>query len=142
MMNLSGAELKAYREERGLSQRQLAKEWGVSQQSISAIERGVPDFPDAKADTGKIHPSYVPSAAIRAITEVREYGCQKYHDPDNWKNVEAQRYWEAMLRHALAAWEDWTAVDPESGLPHLWHMMCNGAFLCSMMEKNNGSAEA
>lgn len=131
---MTGEEMKVYRAEHGLSQRELARIIGISQQRISALERGAPDLLTAKADGGKIHPSYVPSAAIRAITEVREYGCQKYHDPDNWKNVEAQRYWEAFLRHTLAAWEDWTAVDPESGLPHLHHAMCNGAFLCAMLE--------
>lgn len=53
MMNLSGAELRAYREERGLSQRQLAKELGVSQQSISAIERGlVPAEPKSAEPRG------------------------------------------------------------------------------------------
>lgn len=134
---MTGEEMKVYRAEHGISQRQLSQILGISQQRISALERGAPDISEAKADMGKIHPSYVPAAAIRAITEVREYGCQKYHNPDNWKKVEAQRYWEAMLRHALAAWEDWTAIDPESGLPHLWHMMCNGAFLCAMLENRN-----
>jgi hypothetical protein len=63
------------------------------------------------------------------IARVREYGTEKYHDPENWKTVEPERYKDALLRHMA----EWTAnensVDEESGLPHFWHMMCNMAFL-------------
>ena len=89
----------------------------------------------AKADNGKPHPSYVPVEIIEAVMRVREYGTAKYKSPDNWKQVESQRYWDALLRHAMAAWDDWTSVDEESGLPHLWHICCNAAFLCSRMEE-------
>lgn len=89
----------------------------------------------AKSDKGKPHPSYVPAALVRAVMDVREYGNQKYHDPQNWRQVESQRYWEATLRHTLAAWEDWTAIDPESGLSHVAHMACNLAFLLSRLEE-------
>ena len=92
----------------------------------------------AKADAGKPHPSYVPVALIEGVMAVREYGNQKYHDPDNWRNVEPQRYWDALLRHVLAAWDDWRAVDPESGLPHLHHIICNAGFLAQYMEDGNG----
>ena len=87
---------------------------------------------EAKADGGKIRPTLVPTGIIRAIAKVREYGCKKYKDPDNWKRVEAQRYWEATLRHTLAAWKDYKAIDPESGLPHLWHIATNVAFLIEL----------
>ena len=36
---------------------------------------------EAKADSGKPHPSYVPVEIIEAVMRVREYGNQKYHDP-------------------------------------------------------------
>lgn len=87
---------------------------------------------DAKADQGKPHPSYVPVALIEGVMAVREYGNQKYHDPDNWKQVEPERYHEAMLRHTMAIWKDPYAVDPESGLLHLEHICCNAAFLLEM----------
>ena len=38
-----------------------------------------------------------------------------------------------MIR--LAAWDDWQAVDPESGLPHLHHIICNAGFLAQYMEE-------
>lgn len=88
--------------------------------------------PEAKADTGKPHPSYVPVEIIEAVMRVREYGNQKYHDPDNWKTVEPERYHEALLRHILRAWSDPYSIDPESGLLHLEHAACNIAFLLAL----------
>ena len=90
---------------------------------------------EAKSDAGKPHPSFVPPAIIRSVMAVREYGNAKYHDPQNWKTVEPERYHEAMLRHILAAWEDPYSVDPESGLMHIEHAACNIAFLLSFKEE-------
>ena len=92
----------------------------------------------AKADAGKPHPSYVPVSLINAVMAVREYGNQKYHDPDNWKLVEPERYHQAMLRHILAAWNDPYKIDPESGLPHIAHVATNIAFLLEMKNRNEG----
>lgn len=96
---------------------------------------------EPKADKGKPRPSLVPPALIRGVDAIREYGCNKYNNPDNWRNVEAQRYWEAALRHAISAWNDWTAVDEESGMPNIWHMACNLAFLMQYMEEENEKAD-
>ena len=97
----------------------------------------IEDEQEAKADSGKPRPSLVQPALIRADMATREFGCAKYHDPDNWRNVGAARYWDALLRHVLAAWDDWQAVDPESGLPHLHHIICNAGFLAQYMEDDN-----
>lgn len=95
-------------------------------------------LPGAKSDDGKLQLSSVPPEAIVAIARIREYGNKKYADPQNWRRVLPEKFHEAMLRHCLACWEDPFAVDPESGLPHLWHLMCNGAFLCAMMKEAKG----
>ena len=86
----------------------------------------------AKTDAGKIRPTLVPPALIEAVAAVREYGCSKYGDPDNWRRVEPQRYRDALYRHWLAYLKNPEACDPESGLPHLWHLACNAAFLIEM----------
>ena len=91
----------------------------------------VPDG-TAKADTGKPRPTLVPTSLIRAVTAVREYGTAKYHDPENWRTVEPQRYRDALYRHWLAYLDNPHGVDAESGLPHLWHVACNAAFLIEM----------
>lgn len=86
----------------------------------------------AKADEGKPKLSLVPTEIINAVARVREFGVEKYRDPDNWKTVEKQRYIDAAYRHWLKYVVDNNSVDEESGLPHLWHCCCNLAFLCDM----------
>ena len=89
----------------------------------------------AKADAGKPHPSYCPVALIDGVIAVREHGTAKYGDPENWRKVEPKRYWQAILRHTLAIWEDPYAVDPDSGLLHLQHIATNIAFLLQMRKE-------
>ena len=88
----------------------------------------------AKADSGKPNLSLVPKEIIYEIEKVRSFGTKKYKDPNNWKNVEFERYHQALLRHTLAVWDDINARDKESGLLHLSHIACNVAFLLEMMK--------
>ena len=90
----------------------------------------------AKADAGKPRLTLVPRRIIWAIARIREYGNQKYKDPDNWQQVEPQRYRDAAYRHFLAYLDDPHGIDEESGLPHLWHLACNIAFLCEMEDED------
>lgn len=86
----------------------------------------------AKADAGKLKLTLVPRGIIRAIARIRMYGNEKYHDPENWRTVEIERYRDAAFRHFLSYLDDPQGVDEESGLPHLWHLACNVAFLVEM----------
>lgn len=87
---------------------------------------------EAKADSGKPKLTLVPRQIILDIAKVREYGTEKYGDPDNWKQVEPQRYRDAAFRHFLSYLDNPNGTDDESGLPHLSHLACNIAFLCEM----------
>ena len=89
------------------------------------------DDQQAKADAGKPRPTLVPVSLIEAVTAVRMYGNEKYHDPENWRQVKPQRYQVALYRHWLSYLKG-EQCDPESGLPHLWHLACNAAFLIEM----------
>lgn len=89
----------------------------------------------AKADAGKPRLTLVPRSIIWDIAAIREYGTSKYKDPNNWKRVEIDRYKDAAYRHFLAYLDDANSVDEESGLPHLWHLACNIAFLCELEDK-------
>ena len=102
--------------------------------SLNAALEKIEDSKDqtAKADAGKLDLTLVPRQIIWAIAAIREYGNQKYGDPDNWKTVEIERYRAAAFRHFMAYLDDPTGVDAESGKPHLWHLACNVAFLCEM----------
>lgn len=86
----------------------------------------------AKRDAGKPRPTLVPTRIIWAITRVREFGCKKYKDPDNWKKVEPQRYRDAAYRHWLAYLENVDSIDEESGLPSLWHLLTDIGFLVAL----------
>lgn len=101
----------------------------------------VKELPDqkAKADKGKPKLTLVPRQIIFDIAAVREYGNNKYPDggPDNWKHVEKERYRDAAFRHFMAYLDDPDVADEESGLPHLWHLACNIAFLCEMEGKHD-----
>ena len=101
---------------------------------VRGAERVTEYNQSAKADKGKIRPTLVPTDAIIGIARIREYGCNKYPEggEDNWMKVEPIRYVDALLRHALEFKDDPFGVDAESGLPHLWHIGCNYAFLCKL----------
>jgi len=96
-----------------------------------------------KADAGKPRVSLVPSEIIYNIARIREYGNSKYPEggKDNWKRVDAERYRDAAYRHLLAYIDDPHGVDAESGLPHLWHLACNVAFLCELEKGAFGKEE-
>lgn len=96
---------------------------------------------EAKADAGKPKLTLVPRQIIFDIAEVREYGTAKYHDPDNWKKVEKERYRDAAFRHFMKYLDDPDGIDEESGISHLKHLACNIAFLCEL-EKDLPSAQS
>ena len=100
-------------------------------------EQWVKPSEEAKADQGKVRPTLVPASLVWAVAKIREYGCKKYKDPDNWKQVEPQRYRDALYRHMLEYFSG-EKTDKESGLPHLWHAACNIAFLIEMEGSCNG----
>lgn len=84
-----------------------------------------------KYEEGKLHLELVPpevDIAIASVLGKMNFELKKY-PPNNWrKGLQYSKYYAALRRHLLAWWtgED---VDPESGLPHLWHALCNLAFL-------------
>ena len=94
------------------------------------------DTQEAKADAGKPDLTLVPRQIIWDIAQVREYGNKKYGSPDNWKQVDVNRYRAAAFRHFLAYLDNPHGKDAESGIEHYKHLACNLAFICEM-EKNN-----
>lgn len=88
-----------------------------------------------KYDDGKPRLDLVPPELIEAVGAVRTYGAQKYGDSDSWKKVEPHRYAAALMRHLCKWLKDPEDIDEESGLPHLWHVGCNVAFLIALKEE-------
>ena len=92
---------------------------------------------ECKQDMGKLRLSLVPTGIITAIAKVRQWATEnKYSDPNNWKEVETSRYVDAMFRHMVRFLDDPDGIDDESGLPHLYHLATNVAFLCDRIEKS------
>ena len=83
-----------------------------------------------KDDAGKLRMDLIPPEAMLALGKVVTYGAGKY-GPNNWRGVEIERYEAAMLRH-YAAWKMGEEFDPESGIHHLSHMLCNAAFMVAL----------
>lgn len=98
------------------------------------LEKAQRNDQEAKSDDGKPILSLVPKQIIYEIEKVRSFAQKKYKDANSWKRVELERYHEALLRHTLAAWEDVTARDKESGLLHLSHIATNVAFILEMIK--------
>lgn len=84
-----------------------------------------------KRDAGKLRLFLVPPELTIAVGSVMTFGAAKYGD-NTWRDVEKVRYQDALARHFEAYKADPDGVDEESGLPHLWHLATNAAFLCAL----------
>ena len=86
-----------------------------------------------KFDQGKLRMDLIPAEAEEAIAACMTHGLCKYAE-GSWRKVEPWRYHAALRRH-LNAWKRGENTDRDSGLPHLWHVLCNAAFLVALEEK-------
>lgn len=85
-------------------------------------------------NAGKLRWSLVHYKSLEPLVQVLMFGAQKYDD-HNWKKgLPKEQILESMQRH-LAALMDGEQNDPESGLPHIGHIMCNAMFYSYFMDK-------
>lgn len=84
-----------------------------------------------KHDGGKLRLSLVPAEAIEAIGTVMTHGAEKY-GKDSYKQVDPERYRDALMRHVCKWLKDPHGIDEDSGMPHIWHIITNAAFLCEL----------
>ena len=85
-----------------------------------------------RANEGKLQWSLVDFESFEPMVRVLEFGAKKY-SRDNWKKgLPVRSIIESLLRHTFAflRGED---NDPESGISHIGHMMCNLMFLSYVM---------
>ena len=83
-----------------------------------------------KHDDGKADWSLVPFESLEGMVKVLEFGAQKYAGW-NWTTnggFSYMRVFRSCLRH-LFAWARGEDLDPESGLSHIHHAMCNLLFI-------------
>lgn len=80
---------------------------------------------------GKLRWSLVDFDALEDMVRVLEFGAKKYSD-NNWKKgLKTSEIFESMMRH-MSAYMRGEDVDPESGLSHTGHILCNAMFLSYM----------
>lgn len=90
-----------------------------------------PDAQGIKEDGGKPRYDLIDPEAMDALAQVLTFGANKYA-AHNWrKGLSYTRLVAAALRHLFAFLRGQT-MDPESGLPHVAHAMCNCMFLIWM----------
>lgn len=66
--------------------------------------------------------------ALLDMVAVLEFGANKYAR-NNWKKgFPKDKLVDSLMRHINAMYQG-EDVDPESGLPHVGHILCNAAFL-------------
>lgn len=91
-----------------------------------------------KDDVGKPRMDLIPPEVPYALGRVLEFGAHKYADR-NWEKGFAWGRSVAALKRHLAAWEAGQDIDPESGMPHLWHVLTNAAFLTTFEARGTGT---
>ena len=89
-------------------------------------------------NSGKPQLSYILDSmpALKDMVDVMEFGANKYAR-NNWQNsFPKDKLLDSMLRHIDAFYQG-EDTDPESGLPHVGHIMCNAMFLAYHFGSNS-----
>lgn len=103
-------------------------------QNLTDLTRGT----GMKYDAGKARWYMLMEGCRRALAGVMgvlEFGARKY-SPDSWKTVDdgMMRYKDALYRH-LHAIESGELNDPESGQPHIDHVVTNALFISELLHE-------
>jgi hypothetical protein len=98
-----------------------------------------------KYDTGKSPIfkgaiAYFPTA-ISGVATVSNFGATKYAW-SGWRHVDdgINRYTDAMVRH-LVAEASGEVLDPESGLPHAWHVAWGALARAELIEQSRNTPQ-
>ena len=99
---------------------------------------------DGKADVGKCMMSLLMvqfGDLNKQVADVLTFGAEKYPKPplhDSWRGVPdgTRRYTDALYRHLHKYFVEGEELDPESGMHHFAHAMCNLHFI---YELNKGA---
>jgi hypothetical protein len=95
----------------------------------------------ARFNEGKLEWTLMNADAMAPMIQVLMYGCKKY-ERNNWMKASPKRLslMDSLQRHALKIIAG-ESIDPESGLPHIGHLMCNAMFYSYWEQKTNGQFE-
>ena len=84
-----------------------------------------------KKDNDKPQLNLVPLEILEPLARVREFAVKKYgiDGIEAWREISDDRLLAALLRHTVTYQKDPKALDAESGLPAIYHVAINAAFL-------------
>lgn len=88
-----------------------------------------------KHDEGKLRYDLMPPHALEGLVKVLTFGANKY-TPNGWQSIEKERYVAALMRH-LEAYRKGESKDPESGQPHMYHILCCATFISELDRKED-----
>jgi hypothetical protein len=91
-----------------------------------------------RKNQNKLNWSLIDYKSLTPMVEVLQFGVVKYtHVDENGKTITGRDNWklglkqtelqDSMMRHLVAIMSG-EEIDPESGLPHIGHLMCNAMF--------------
>lgn len=81
-----------------------------------------------KHDQEKVRYDLLSPLFLLGVSEVLTFGAEKYAEYNWAKGINYNRLVRAAIGHILDFWKG-EDLDPESGLPHLWHAGCCLMFL-------------
>jgi len=96
--------------------------------TLYMVPKQTKDTGAIKHDASKLRMDLIPMSAIVGLAEVLTFGANKYNDRNWEKGFPWSRVYSALLRH-LFAWFSGETNDKETGYNHLFHVLCNTAFL-------------
>ena len=82
--------------------------------------------------------SLLPWPALALAAKVVTFGAMKHPD-ELWRRLTPDDHYDAVMRH-LTAWRTGTALDGETGLPHLAHTLVRVAYLLTLTAAPDGTA--
>jgi len=125
--------------EENVTEKETTKKWlhKIANKQPEKDPRGLSQHePGAKMDSGKIRAGVLADfpRALAALAKIGDYGCRKY-SRSGWLMVPNgyERYKDAFYRHLIASESELN--DPESGLPHKWHMLWNAAAMIELEQR-------
>lgn len=93
--------------------------------------------PGAKLDAGKTLAGVLLDFgnALERVARVGTFGAEKY-TRGGWQSVPEgeQRYEDALMRHLLEL-RNLDGTDPQTGMPHLWHVAWNVLAVIELQER-------
>jgi len=92
------------------------------------MKKNNPEHKGLRYNTGKLRYDLVPAFAQQEYVKVLTKGAEKYFDR-NWEIGLSWTSVLASLKRHIVAFEQCEDFDPETGLLHMAHVMCNAAFL-------------